>query len=64
MRLLFLGELEAVVLKEETQRVAYCLVSAVVHASLDELVQEPHIPLGQPDGDSFSLTFFGHIQHA
>jgi len=53
-----------VVFEEQAQGVPDGLVSAVVHASFGELVQELHVPLGQPDRYPFSLTLFGHSEHA
>lgn len=64
MSLLFLGELEVVVLEEEAQGIPYGLVSAVVDSPVNELVQELHIPLGQPDGDPLPLALVRHFQHA
>lgn len=52
------------VFEEQAQGVPDSLVSAVVHAPLDELVQELHVPLGQPDRYPFSLTLLGHVQDA
>ena len=50
--------------EEEAQGVAYGLVSAVVRAPFNELVQELHVPLGQPDGDPLPLSLLSlHLGH-
>jgi len=50
-----------VVFEEQAQGIPYGLVSAVVYSPVNELVQELHVPLGQPDGDPLPLALVRHV---
>jgi len=54
---------QSMVLEEEAKGVAYGLVTTIVGSTFHKLLQELHIPLGQPDRYPLPLTPLIHPQH-